>query len=118
MKKANTAFLICMLVVICTTFSCKKSDENNPPETSNPGTNEVFIQNMAFNPGTITVAANTTVKWTNKDATAHTVTSNTGLFDSGSIAKDGTFSHLFASPGSYSYKCTFHPSMTATIIVN
>lgn len=28
-----------------------------------PGTNEVFIQDMTFTPGTIAVAANTTIKW-------------------------------------------------------
>jgi len=39
--------------------------------------NEVSIQGMAFNPPTLTVTKNTTVKWTNNDALAHTVTSDT-----------------------------------------
>jgi len=94
--------------------SCTKTSDSQ----GKPGANEVLIQNMAFDPVTITVTANTTITWTNKDGVAHTVTSNTGLFDSGTINSNGTYSHLFATPGSYPYYCTFHASMTATVIVN
>jgi plastocyanin len=83
-----------------------------------PGTNEVFIQDMAFNPATITVAVNTTIKWTNKDAVAHTVTSDNGLFDSGTLVTGGTFSFTFTTAGTYPYHCTPHPAMTATVLVN
>jgi plastocyanin len=86
--------------------------------TPGPGLNEVFIQGMAFTPATITVAANTTITWTNKDAIAHTVTSDTKLFDSGSIGANGTYSHTFATAGTFSYHCTVHPTMTASVIVN
>lgn len=80
--------------------------------------NEVFIQGMAFNPATITVAANTTITWTNKDAVAHTVTSDTGLFDSGTILTNGTYSYTFSTAGTYPYHCTSHSSMTATVKVS
>ena len=66
-----------------------------------PGLNEVFIQGMAFNPSTITVAAGTTITWTNKDGFAHTVTSDTNLFNSGNIGSNGTFSFTFATAGSH-----------------
>ena len=49
----------------------------------------VTIQNFAFTPAAITVAAGTTVTWTNKDAATHTVTSNAGdpaAFDSGPVS--------------------------------
>jgi plastocyanin len=83
-----------------------------------PGLNEVFIQSMAFNPATITVAAGTTIKWTNKDAVAHTVTSDTGLFDSGNIGNNGIYSRTFPTAGTYQYHCAIHPSMTAEVVVN
>jgi len=117
-------FLIAILMI---SSSCNKSSYNtmtgitsNPGTTgtAGPGTNEVFIQGMAFNPSTITVAAGTTVTWTNKDAIAHTVTSKTKLFDSGSIASNGTFSYTFATAGTFSYYCSIHPSMIATVTVN
>jgi len=85
--------------------------------TTSPPPNQVFIQNMAFNPGVISVAANTTIMWTNKDGVTHTVTSNTGKFDSGNIAPGGTFSFKFADAGSYPYHCTIHPNMTGTVNV-
>ena len=105
------------LAIFMISNNCSKSTTS--PDT--PGANEVLIQNMAFDPVTITVAANTTVTWTNKDGAAHTVTSNTGsteVFDSGSLSTNATFHHLFATPGSYHYHCTFHPNMTGTVVVN
>jgi plastocyanin len=100
-------------------YQCKKSSDTTPNSSSgsNPGTNEVWMQNMAFNPGSLTVVVNTTVKWTNKDGVAHTVTSATGAFDSGSIAGGGVYSHQFTTAGTYPYKCTFHSGMTGTVIV-
>ena len=86
--------------------------------SSGPGTNEVWIQNMAFNPSTITVAAGTTIKWTNKDAVAHTVTSNTGMFDSGTIATNGIYSFTITATGTFQYYCVVHPSMIASVSVN
>ena len=98
------------LILISISNSCTKKSDT-------PGLNEVFIQNMAFEPGTITVAANTTITWTNKDGVAHTVTSNTGLFDSGTINANGTYSHMFSTVGTFPYKCTIHPTMTASVVV-
>jgi plastocyanin len=94
------------------TNSCKKSSSG-----PGAGANEVFIEGMAFSPSTITVAAGTSITWTNKDAVAHTVTSNTGIFDSGSISTNGTFSFTFSTVGTFPYHCTIHSYMTAKVIV-
>jgi len=85
---------------------------------SAPPANQVFIQGMAFSPATLTITVGTTVKWTNKDAVSHTVTSDTGAFDSGNIANGSTFSFMFMTAGTYNYHCTIHPSMVAKIVVN
>jgi plastocyanin len=116
-----------LTAVFILAVSCTKPYDNPYGMTGNtgvtgvkavPGTNEVFIQDMTFNPGTITVAANTTIKWTNKDGVAHTVTSTTGLFDSGTISANGTYTFTFAAAGTFPYYCTVHPSMTGTVKVN
>ena len=73
---------------------------------------------MKFSPSTITVSLNTTVTWTNKDGVSHTVTSDTDLFDSGSIGDGQTYSYTFTTAGTYHYKCSFHSSMTGTVVVN
>jgi hypothetical protein len=59
------------------------------------------------------------VTWTNNDTLAHTVTSTeAGLFDSGTIAPGGTFTHTFNEAGSFAYSCAIHPSMTGVIQVD
>jgi len=114
----GTVFLFVVLSIL---GSCEKTPDNvgNDPGGSNgPATNEVFIQDMSYTPATITVTANTTIKWTNKDAVAHTVTSDNGLFDSGSISTGGTYVFTFTTSGTFAYHCTPHPSMTASVKVN
>ena len=117
---SGTALFVIILAFVS---GCQKVSETNDPGgdpggTPGPGATEVFIQGFSFNPSSITVAANTTVTWTNKDAVAHTVTSNSGLFDSGSMGTNGTFSFRFTAAGTYPYHCTFHPAMTATVNAN
>lgn len=83
-----------------------------------PGINEVWIEGMKFTPSAITVTAGTTITWTNKDAVSHTVTSSSGLLDSGTITSNGTYSRTFTTAGTINYYCSIHPSMTASVIVN
>jgi plastocyanin len=119
------AGIVLLFSVFSMLNSCTKSSMSDMTGTGGdtggskgPGVNEVFIQNHAFNPTTITVAVNTTITWTNKDPVVHTVTSDDGLFESGSLATNGTFSFTFSTAGTYAYHCTPHPSMTASVKVN
>ena len=114
-----------LFVILSMSNGCTKSSMadmtgtgGDPGGTKGPGANEVFIQDMAFNPSTITVAAGTTIKWTNKDLVGHTVTSDSGAFGSGTLATGDIFTFTFTVSGSYPYHCTPHPTMTATVVVN
>ena len=83
-----------------------------------PGSNEVFMDNGKFNPSSITISAGTTIIWTNKENTIHTVTSdNSGTFNSGDLSQGKTFSYTFSLPGTYPYHCIHHSGMAATVIV-
>ncbi len=84
-----------------------------PPPAANYS---VTISGFAFSPATLTVSAGATVTWTNKDSVAHTVTSDTGAFDSGNIAPNATFSYKFTTAGTFSYHCAIHPSMKASVV--
>ena len=95
---------------------CKDDDEPTPAPTPSPGQNEVWMQNNAFNPATITVSVNATVKWVNKNGTTHNVVS-TGLFSSGDIPAGGTFSYHFMTAGTFDYTCTLHSGMNGKVIV-
>ena len=115
--------LALIFAILSITVSCEEKTEDpdnggNNGGSNEPPANEVYIQGSSFNPASITIAANTTIKWTNKDGMTHTVTSNTGVFNSGNIVVDGIFSFTFTTPGMYPYHCTLHPGMTGTVIVN
>jgi plastocyanin len=78
---------------------------------------QVTIDGFAFTPPELTVPVGTTVTWTNNHAANHTVTSDTGLFDSGTMAQGATFAFTFTQAGEFPYHCSIHSSMTAKIIV-
>ena len=77
----------------------------------------VKIDNFSFSPATITVAAGTTVRWTNRDDIPHTVVSDDKTFKSKVLDTDEQFTYTFTKPGTYSYFCSIHPKMTAKIVV-
>jgi plastocyanin len=77
----------------------------------------VSIVNFSFQPATLTVAAGTTVTWTNNDSAGHTVTADDGSFKSDKLGSGTTFSQTFAKAGTYAYHCAIHSSMKGTITV-
>jgi plastocyanin len=81
------------------------------------GDGAVAIANFAFDPADVSVAAGTTVTWTNDDGTAHRVKANDDSFDSEDLAQGDTFEHTFDTAGTFDYICAIHPSMTGTITV-
>jgi len=106
-----------MLAMLLIAFSV--SCQATPPmegETAST-TTEINISGFAFVPTDITVAVGATVTWTNLDSAAHTVTSETNLFDSGNLARNATFSYSFANRGTFSYYCALHPSMKGKVSV-
>lgn len=124
-KSKLTLSLSVLFTIFLVISGCQKSMSdmymgNNPGGggTGSPGLNEVWIQGMAFMPSTITINAGTTIKWTNKDAVSHTVTSDAAFFDSGTIASSATYSHQFTTAGTFTYHCSIHPSMTASVVVH
>lgn len=103
--------------------ACGSSAAPVPPTTSaaaKPAGVAVDVQGFKF-PASLEVTKGTTVTWTNKDTTKHTVTSGTrpnkdGKFD-GQLDAGGTFSFTFAEAGTYTYYCSLHQSMNATVTV-
>lgn len=78
----------------------------------------ISIKGFAFNPDSLTVKVGTTVKWTNDDSVVHTVTSDTGLFDSGDLNPGDVFSFTFTAAGTYAYHCIpHHANMKGTVVV-
>ncbi len=79
----------------------------------------VSIALYAYAPASITVVENDVVewKWDGPDVD-HSVTSDTGAFDSGVLNKENaSFTYFFAKAGEYAYHCTVHANMTGKVIV-
>ena len=77
----------------------------------------VNIQNFLFQPKGITINLGDSVKWTNKDAAPHTATSDTALWDSGTLSTNASFTRIFDKTGKFTYHCTIHPGMTGSVTV-
>jgi len=75
-----------------------------------------LIKDFKFAP--LAVKAGTTVTWVNRDDEPHTVVSDTGLFRSGGLDTNESFSYRFDKPGTYQIHCTIHPRMVATVVVS
>jgi plastocyanin len=86
-------------------------------QKENPGKNEVILEMNSFSPSSLTISSGTTVTWTNKESVTHTVTSNNGIFESGDMSKNETFSYTFSTVGTFPYHCRHHSGMNGTIIV-
>ena len=78
---------------------------------------DVDIVNFAFDPTPLTVCTGDTVRWTNLDSAPHTSTSDTAVWDSGTLTTGQDYSFTFTSSGTYAYHCSIHPSMTASVEV-
>lgn len=81
------------------------------------GTVPIVIRDLAFVDGTRTVLVGSTVRWTNRDDTAHTVTARHRAFESGPTDGGQTFSHRFTRVGRFPYFCSIHPFMHGDITV-
>jgi plastocyanin len=88
-----------------------------PTPTAVEGLGKVIIVDFAFTPAVLTIHVGQIVEWENRGEFFHTTTSDTGVWDSGSLSFGQKFQFQFDTPGSYPYHCTLHPSMTGTIIV-
>ena len=113
------------IVVAGALASCSSSSPTygGTTGTGTPGASQVFLQNIAFNPATRTVAVGTTVQWVNQDGITHTVTKDSGpgaAFDT-NLSGGASFSVTFDSAGTYQYHCKIHGSpgagMHGTIVV-
>lgn len=84
---------------------------------STAGKNAVSIQNFAYSPSTITVKVGDKVTWTNKDSIGHSATADNGSFDTGVLQQGQSGSITFHKAGTFTYHCSVHPTMKATVIV-
>ena len=111
-KKIGFILAVVALVIISGCAGPKQTTNIHQESTSNIS---VDIKGFSFVPAIITISNGTTVTWTNKDSTSHTVTGDN--FDSGEISQSNTFSYTFKDIGTFNYSCAIHPTMKGQVIV-
>ena len=107
-------------LAVAATAACSNSTYGGGSSGCTPTATQVCAVNTAYSPTSLTVTHGTTVKWTNGDGFAHTVTNDAGsgeTFDL-SVGAGGTVSHTFNTAGTYNYHCTIHSNMHGAIVVN
>ena len=89
-----------------------------PFPTSTPlpdGAALVSIVDFGYMPGVIRVRAGQTVVWRNDGREVHDVTGDD--WHSGPLEPTIEYRQTFGTPGTIQYRCTVHPDMVGTIIV-
>ncbi len=85
------------------------------PSPAFAATHSVSLQNLQYNPATLTVNVGDSVTWTNNDTVTHSVTG--GPLNSPDLNPGATYSVAFSSPITIDYHCRFHPDMVGRLIV-
>jgi plastocyanin len=93
-------------MAICTPSTAETTDSNR-----------IVVKEFMFTPNSLSIKAGSTVTWANMDDEPHTVVSDTGLFRSGAMDTNESFSFKFDKPGTYHFACSIHPRMVGTIVV-
>jgi len=81
------------------------------------GAHDVVVDNFSFAPSMASVAAGSTITWTNRDDVPHNIVSIEQKFKSPVLDTGEQFSHRFDTAGTYKYFCSLHPKMTGQIVV-
>lgn len=81
------------------------------------GADAVDIVDFQFEPEELTVAAGTTVTFTNSDDFAHTATADDDSFDTGELEGGASGEITFDEAGEFSYFCAIHNYMKGTVVV-
>ena len=89
------------------------------PASASAATHHVTISSYSYHPSTLTVTAGDSVTWTNLDSVAHdvTVTRGPALFHSPLLSQGQSWTYTFTVAGPYTYICSVHPDMTASVTV-
>ena len=114
-------------------LACGCSNGTGPGITTPPTGDVRIVANASLmtttafapNPFSESFATRATVKWVNLDhgtdpygaGVTHHLVSDTGLFDSGAMAPDASYSFTFAGPGTFAYHCSIHPGMVGSITI-
>lgn len=123
MKSRTLAVVIAVLVIAVSAGLMACSSGGTSPK----GSVTVTIKDLQFRPSVVRVPKGGTVRWLNKDTTAHTSTSANfdpeatttapGSWNSPVLNPGSSWSKKFEKTGKFPYGCSIHPYIKGTVVV-
>ena len=116
------AALVIATPVVLVAYGTQSEGGAKPAAATAKSVDAVDIADFKFVPAAISVAAGTSVTWTNSDSAPHTATSGSspspdGLFDTGILKKGKSSKIKLTKTGSFEYYCELHAFMKGTVTV-
>lgn len=110
-----TRFVGAILIGAVVLFTFTSVTGEHHAAAGKPKTHVVAIRDSQFSPTSLTVSAGDTLIFRNDDIVPHTATGR--AFDSGNLNKGQSWKYVAKAKGSFSYICTYHPSMKGRVVV-
>jgi plastocyanin len=116
-----------LLVVVTGMLASCSNNASTTPSSTPPSSGNSAAVNVpytggygsgasSFVPGSVKIPVGGSVAWSNSDSIEHHPTADDGSWNE-NLPAGGDAAHTFSTPGTYSYHCSIHPSMTGTITV-
>ena len=133
MKKPTALTILCLVLALF--VAACGGDDDDDDSGGNGGGNEastvgpsgksgkdnvekVDMKDIKYVPARASAKVGQTVRWTNSDPVAHTVTATSGSdIDSGTINPNDTYEAKFTRAGTVAYFCEIHPNQKGTVTV-
>jgi cytochrome c len=110
-----------LLAAACALFACLFTAGAALAQSPAATIDAVDSPTQRFTPSDVTVSVGQTVRWEfDQAATTHTVTatSSNWTVDETRAPNGAAVEHTFSDPGTYTFHCTIHPSMTGSVTVS
>ncbi len=110
-RVANGLALVACALVLALPLRGTAKDEGEPV------VHTVVIDASSFAPKFLRAKVGDRIVWVNKDLLVHTATAKRGAFDSKEIPAGKSWSYTATAAGQIDYKCTLHPTMKGSLLV-
>jgi len=112
----TAARLLLTIAAVLLLAGCSNGIDTIDPPPDADGGPAITIESFQFR-GPDEVDAGTTLTVTNRDSASHTWTAQDGTFDTGTLREGDSTAVTLDTPGTYEFRCDFHPTMGGEITV-
>jgi len=118
-RAVRLCIVLGLIIAACSGGGTTSPVPTDAPSAASPegGAGAVTIVDFAFEPASVTVAAGSTVTWSNTGQSTHSVKWSDGEPESPRLANAATYARTFDTAGTYAYVCGIHGSMSGTVTV-